>query len=387
MKMVQTSSRYCHGLVAQIEHEVGRALAPAVREAFLQVPRQAFIDHYYEQQQLKTAPSLSDQSASEAWLWAIYQDQALTTQIDERGLPTSSSSQPSVMAVMLEELEIKPGMHILEIGTGTGYNAALLAVLVGDPHLVTTLEIDPTLVEGARPRIEQVVGAGMSVHVGNGIEGYEPGAPYDRIMATGSFLPVPWAWIEQLQPEGRLIMDLRGRLAGGLMTIQKHADGMASGQFLRGWRAISFMGLRSSPDALATLSLPRGYQRFPVQEAFRLSQHEQAYDRALHFCTYEQFHGQDEDVNLWLQWVFPGLSIKWKGSPEALCAVLADSSTQTVAILGPQEDGIEVTVRGERPLWSEILDAYQEWIKAGRPGRECFTLLIDPHSRQVMSME
>ncbi len=75
----------------------------------------------------------------------MYQNQALTTQVDARGLPTSSSSQPAVMALMLSYLDIEPGMRILEIGTG--YNAALLARLTGDPRLVTTLEIDSTLIK------------------------------------------------------------------------------------------------------------------------------------------------------------------------------------------------------------------------------------------------
>ncbi len=77
----------------------------------------------------------------------MYQNQALTTQVDARGLPTSSSSQPAVMALMLSYLDVKPGMRILEIGTGTGYNAALLVRLTGDPRLVTTLEIDSTLIK------------------------------------------------------------------------------------------------------------------------------------------------------------------------------------------------------------------------------------------------
>src|SRR5579883_3067513 len=100
----------------------------------------------------------------------MYQNQALTTQVDARGLPTRSSSQPAVMALMLSYLDVKPGMRILEIGTGTGYNAALLARLTGDPRLVTTLEIDSTLIEQAQPRIEAVVGTGMIVLVCDGMQ-------------------------------------------------------------------------------------------------------------------------------------------------------------------------------------------------------------------------
>src|SRR5262249_40983458 len=110
---------------------------------------------------------------------------------------------------------------------------------------------------------------------------------------------------------------LRGRIGGGLITITKEANGKATGQFLTGWDDISFMGLRTSLDELVTPSFPKAYQHWPLQEAIHLSQHDPAYASASHFCTYEKFHGQDQDLNLWLQWQFPDLGIKWKSSPKA----------------------------------------------------------------------
>jgi protein-L-isoaspartate(D-aspartate) O-methyltransferase len=315
--MLQTVHAHCLNLVTAIEQKLGRPLTSSVREAMLQVPRHLFVSHYYEQTRLNRAPSASDESAWEAWLSIIYQDQPLATQTDRRGLPTSSSSQPSVMAVMLEQLRIRPGMRVLEIGTGTGHNAALLAVLVGDPGLVTTVDLDPALVDLARPRIRDVVGTGMTLSAYNGLNGYPPHAPYDRIIATGSFLPVPWSWIEQLSPDGRLLMDLRGRIGGGLLTITKDANGTATGQFLTGWDEISFMGLRSSLEEMALPSLPKEYQRSPLQEVLRLSQDDPFYAASSRFCPYERFHDQEQELNLWLQWHFPGLGIKWKSLPNA----------------------------------------------------------------------
>jgi protein-L-isoaspartate O-methyltransferase len=127
------------------------------------VPRHVFAQNYHEHKQVKMVPPLYDESAWQTWLSTIYQNQALTTQIDERGIPTSSSSQPGVMAWMLEQLQVEPGMRVLEIGTGTGYNAALLAKLAGDPHYVTTVDIDPMLIEMARSHIEEIVGSGMTI--------------------------------------------------------------------------------------------------------------------------------------------------------------------------------------------------------------------------------
>jgi protein-L-isoaspartate(D-aspartate) O-methyltransferase len=370
-------------LIVAVEQRLERPLAPAVREALLQVPRHIFVPNYYEHRQKQTAPASSDEQAWHIWLQAIYRDQALTTQLDERGLPISSSSQPSVMALMIEHLALQPGMRVLEIGTGTGYNAALLAALTGDPHTVTTIDIDPALSDQARSPIEQVVGEGMTILAGNGLQGYAPHAPYDRIIATGSFLPIPHAWIDQLAPAGRLVMDLRGRFAGGLLLVCKQADGHALGRFLMDLPGISFLHLRSASQEPATLPSLRGYQQFSLQEQVSLPEDDPAYGCATHFATHEQFRSQDA-INLWLQWAFPELGIKWKGSPEALSAVLTDYLTQTVATVKPQTHAIEIMVYGARPLGSELHSAYQGWLTAGQPTLASSTLHIHPHGQQMM---
>ncbi len=290
----QTIAEYAQSLVAAIEHEIGRPPGASLREAFLCVPRHLFITGYYEQGQLHTAPAPANQPAWDAWLAAMYQNQALTTQIDARGLPTSSSSQPAVMALMLSYLDIEPGMRILEIGTG--YNAALLARLTGDPRLVTTLEIDSTLIKQAHPRIEAVVGTGMIMRVCDGIQGEAAHAPYDRIIATGSTFPIPQPWISQLAPGGKLVMDLRGRLSGGLIVVTKHADGSATGHFLPEGRQISFMRLRPSLEAPAQPMTIQNGQHLPLQEEVSLTSDDPAHACAAHFCAFEQFHEQDEEI-------------------------------------------------------------------------------------------
>ena len=111
---------------------------------------------------------------------------------DEYNTPTSSSSSPDAMAFMLEDAQLHPGLRILEIGTGTGYNAALLAHILGNPRLVFTVEIDPTLAKRAQHRLDQVAGEGITMHAGNGLHGFAAGAPYTRIIATGSYPRFRW---------------------------------------------------------------------------------------------------------------------------------------------------------------------------------------------------
>jgi hypothetical protein len=121
----------------------------------------------------------------------------------------------------------------------------------------------------------------------------------------------------------------------------------------------------------------------PLQEDIGLTPDASAYACASHFCTFEQFHEQNEELNLWLQWAFPGLGIKWKGTPGKLKAVLTDEETRTIGTLEPHESWIKVQVRGSRPLWSEITRAYYDWLQAGKLERECYQIDIEPQGREV----
>ena len=166
---------YQHQLAECIRAQ--HCISNRVLEAFVEVPRHPFLSHYYLHQPGTRIWTQHNQEESEAWYTYVYQDQALVTRVDEHGRTLSSSSQPSVMARMLDALAVEPGMRVLEIGTGTGYNAGLLAALTGDPHLVTTMDIDSTAVDQARDTLQNVVGKGITVAHGNGLHGYSEHAP------------------------------------------------------------------------------------------------------------------------------------------------------------------------------------------------------------------
>ncbi len=139
-------------------------------------------------------------------LESVYTDEAIPTKRHE-GLAISSSSQPTIMAIMLDQLACLPGDRVLEIGAGTGYNAALLAHLVGAGGQVVSMDIDEDIVITARGRLAEA-GAAVQVVCGDGALGYPPAAPYDRIiLAVGSSDITP-AWIEQLRSNGRLVLPL-----------------------------------------------------------------------------------------------------------------------------------------------------------------------------------
>ena len=167
--------------------ERGAAADPRVLEALRAVPRHLFL------------PGVSAEQA--------YEDRAVVTKFED-WRPTSSASQPSIVARMLDQLEVAPGHSVLEIGTGTGYNAALLAHLVGETGHVVTIDIAADLADAARERLARTAVARVDVICGDGAEGWAKDGPYDRIIVTAGSSDVAPAWWEQLAPDGRLVLPL-----------------------------------------------------------------------------------------------------------------------------------------------------------------------------------
>ncbi|MCR6488380.1 methyltransferase domain-containing protein [Amycolatopsis sp. OK19-0408] len=196
--------------------------------AFAATPRHLFVPRI-----LDGAASLG--AGDPGWLDAVYSDEALATQTRPAGdtaagreIASSSSSKPTVMAVMLERLGVEPGHRVLEIGTGTGYNAALLSHRLGADN-VYTLDLDPELVDMAH---EHLTAAGYSPHLaaGDGYQGWPGEMRFDRIIATCAVTAIPPAWIDQLADGGRIVAPLDAGAAGPLLVLDKTADDEVSGR-------------------------------------------------------------------------------------------------------------------------------------------------------------
>ena len=148
------------------------------------------------------------------------------------------------MAIMLEQLDVRPGQRVLEIGAGTGYNAALLAHLVGPTGQVITVDIDADTVEAARQHLEAAGFERVQVMCGDGSLGYPPGAPYDRIILTVGAWDIAPAWWDQLRADGRLVLPLalRGPETQRAIAFDRLDDHLVSASI----RPCGFMLLRGA---------------------------------------------------------------------------------------------------------------------------------------------
>lgn len=177
--------KYQQALVEQLK-KANIFKTSRVEEAFLNVPR-----HFF----------LPDEPLDK-----VYSDVAIVVKRGEEGQWTSSSSQPAIMAIMLEQLALKPGQRVLEIGTGSGFNAALISSIVGPGGNVVTVDIQPDLVDYARERLDIAGYDRVQTVVGDGGHGYSSGAPYDRIILTVASDVITPSWKEQLSPDGILVL-------------------------------------------------------------------------------------------------------------------------------------------------------------------------------------
>lgn len=160
------------------------------------------------------------------WGRAVASDDAVTIQVTDGMWPSSSSSVPSMMARMIRALRLEPGMRVLEIGTGTGYNAACLASLGAD---VVTVEIDEPIAGRARDCLRAAGFGGVTVLAGDGEFGAPGHGPFDRILATAAVRTVPYSWVRQAAEGGLIVVPYTGEgHAGGLLVLSV-ADGVAAG--------------------------------------------------------------------------------------------------------------------------------------------------------------
>ena len=209
------------GLMVDQLKKRGLEFDPAIEAAFRAVPREAFVPNVPLEQ--------------------VYAGDVIVTKRDAGGDPISSSSEVGIMVAMARLLDVAPGQRILEIGAGTGYNAAVLARLVGEHGAVTTVDIDAELAALAREHLAVAGFDRVAVITADGWNGNVTNAPYDRIVVTASVADVAPDWIAQLTDGGKIVLPFV--LLAGLQAVlgfRKEGTALVSTSVIPG----GFMRLR-----------------------------------------------------------------------------------------------------------------------------------------------
>jgi len=381
------SRRRLQALVRELVGQ-GAIGSAAWRSVLERVPRHPFLPQFYlaggsgdRTVGRHFQADAATESGSE-WLDLVYRNETYVTALDPttikavdggwRGRPTSSCPRPSLIARMLEALTVRDGQRVLEIGTGSGYQAALLSERLGSRH-VTTIDIDPVLAGAARQRL---AGCGYTptVAAGDGADGYAPGAPYDRVIATCAVLEIPPAWLAQTRPGGLIVANLRGELGGALMRLAVGEDGTASGRFLPGWGG--FMPLRHEADRYPPSAPPELDPELDaaVPTVERATRVYPAALTDLAFGFVAQLHLPG--VHLWQSW--PDERGDWSlrlwgtdGSWAHLPHMLSPTRQWTVR------------EHGRRMLWTLVEQAWQWWEATGHPRWDQFGMTVTPTGQRV----
>ena len=344
------------------------------RPAFLATPRHWFIPDLTWEGPAGGLRARTRQADPAAWLAAAYQNEPIVTQVDDGVTAatstgqwvTSSVSKPSIVAAMLDHLAVEPGMRVLEIGTGSGWNAALLARMVGAEN-VTTVEVDAGVAEHARKRLADA-GISLAVVTGDGAAGHTPNAPYDRVISTAAVRRVPAAWVEQTRPGGVILTPWGTAFDNGaLVRLTVDPDGTASGRFVD--NTVAFMWLREQ----------RVDRAEPVD---RLDGAAESVT-ALHPDTVAW---DDYDARFAVGVRLPDVRVRFvdadDGSDDFVFWAQSGRSWARVDVAaGAAEHPVRQS--GPRRLWDEVEAAYNWWVDAGRPPTERFGLTAWPDGHHV----
>ncbi|MFN2495675.1 MAG: methyltransferase domain-containing protein [Pseudonocardiaceae bacterium] len=353
--------------------------------ALMAVPRHEFIPDTVWVDPDDSGPGLRPLHRAEepdGWLELAYGDDAVVTQVDDGHptgpglagrMPTSSASSPVMVAVMLAALDVQPGHRVCEIGTGTGYNAALLAHRLGARH-VTSIEIDPAVAAHARTALADTGYGGVCVVTGDGALGHGERAPYDRIIATAAVHHIPYSWVAQTRPGGRVLLPWADSYTETLVALTVDEHGTASGGVVG---ESSFMCLRAQREWRGPVAAVVNEDEDQAEAGVTsLHPYWVSGDPGARFAIAQRV--PDCQCRYWPYDEADGEGVLW----------LLDFQTRSWAELThstPDAGDDEFPVRqyGPRRLWDEVHAAHRWWADQGRPGTDRWRFTVTADDQRI----
>ncbi|MBV9141612.1 MAG: methyltransferase domain-containing protein [Pseudonocardiales bacterium] len=318
------------------------------RRAFLAVPRHVLVPTYYQ-----AGERIDGQTDPQRWLRLVYSDTTLITQRRPDAV-TSSGTMPSLVAMMVQALELEDDHRVLQVATGTGYTAALLCERLGSAQ-VTSIDVDPDLTTAARDRLRRC-GYTPTVITADGAHGYPEHAPYDRIIVTFAVTSIPPAWIDQTRAGGVILAPVFSGLAKLTVTGQGNAQGrfIGPGYFRRH---------RATPMA------PPGGFSVTGEKQPRWPPRTTDLPSSVYY---------DNDFRFFLDMTIPGLAPGYReGDPHNLTISAPDGSHAQVTPEG------NLTQSGPRRLWDDVETSHHTWRSLGAPPRERFGLTVTSQHQTI----
>ncbi|MCZ7413050.1 methyltransferase domain-containing protein [Streptomyces sp. WMMC897] len=360
-----------HTALAQQLADAGH-LTDDWHEAFTQVRREDFIPARIWVRATDGYHPVDRATHPDRWRELANSDTALVTQVaDPPGTPTpltptSSASMPRIVAHMLDHLDVHDGARVLEIGTGTGYNAALLCHRLGSDR-VTSVEVDPELAETARAALK-AAGYTPTIRTGDGTRGAPDDGPFDRVIVTCALHHIPPALVEQTTAGGIIVAPWGTGLYNGVLArLTADGDGTAHGPVVGD---SAFMWNRGeAPDRDVMALVHDDHQpttgRTALDPRNVLGDENAAFTAGILVpgCRYSVGHGPDGEFTLWL----------------------GDLGTGSWASVDytPGAREFEVQQHGPRALWDEIERAHDWWVQAGSPERTRYGITVGRDGQHV----
>lgn len=354
------------------------------KRAFAAVPRHVFVPRVFLPEDNGVYEPLdgTDPRRRERWLRHVYTDDTCVTQLDgddqawERALAhgtvrarrvTCASPRPSLMAGMLRELDLTPGDRVLEIGTGTGYGAALLCERVGADH-VTSVDTDPVLVDRARSALASLNHTPelAVVDAGKGLPRVEG---YGKLIATTPFSDIPAAWLDQVNEGGAILAGLFRPLEGGILVSLTVSGGRAVGGF-SSHRAVAYTPVRDV-EAPSALDLHRRITEEDEESATAEPTELDAFS-VLRDAHARFFIALASDLT--------EIRVKYPAYPEEQWLLARDGSWACVLATA---EGFTVKQGGKRNVWEEFVAIHREWHRLGRPRRNRFGLTVTKTANEI----